>query len=199
MWYKKSKKFLEGVQLISSKIPNDIFNRILENVYEYLKIPKEDDIVDYFSSSIGGYNYLESELSQDELVLINRSILYLIQRLSIFIISPTKLQNDLKELCFCKEKINLVLVFYTKLSCDFVKDLCFEKRNKSLSVQWKEKSIIASDEICNVKSKQAKADVLIQHGANNILQAELDSEELEKLYRSFETIQRELDSLQIEK
>lgn len=106
MWYKKSKKLLEGVQ-ISSKISNEMFGDTLNNFYEYLKNPKEE----INSKNEGCNEQLKAALSEEELELFKRTMFYLLRRLSLFINSPTKLQNDLKELCFSNEKIDKILIF----------------------------------------------------------------------------------------
>lgn len=67
--------------------------------------------------------------------------------------------------------------------------------NPDWSVQWKELTV-ASDETCKIKCKKSKANLLIQHGSQQILINELDSKALEILYHSLEIIQRELDDIQ---
>lgn len=186
MWFKKSKKFFEGAQLVSSKISDELFSSSLDRIHVYLKTTDEDSL-DISCLTIEN----NDSLTPDELALVNKSLLYIVQRLSLIIISPTKLQNDLRDIGFSSEKIELLLSFYSKISCEFVKDL---KLNSNIAVQWNEQST-TSDDICTVKCKQSRANIKIQAGADQINLEEMDSKELSKLFNSIETIQRELDFL----
>lgn len=175
--------------MISAHIANEQFTESLHKVRNHLKNHIDDnESVDFSFLSIENL-----DLTPAEIVSVYKSMIYIVQRLSLIIISPTKLQSDLKTIGFSSEKSELLLAFYSKISCDFIKDM---QMTEDMSVKWNESST-TSDDICPMKSRKSKANITIEQGSNQILLQEMNLRTLSKLYNSFETIQRELDVLTV--
>lgn len=175
--------------MISTHITDEQFTSVLHKVHKHLKNHIDDDeSIDFSCLSIENL-----DLTPAEIVSVNKSMIYIVQRLSLIIISPAKLQNDLKTIGFSSEKSELLLTFYFKISCDFIKDI---QMTEDMSVKWNEHST-TSDDICPMKWRKSKANITIQQEANQILLQEMNLRTLSKLYNSFETIQRELDVLTV--
>lgn len=173
--------------MISAHIADEQFTESLHKAHKHLKNHIDvDEFVDFSCLSIENL-----DLTPAEIVSVNKSMIYIVQRLSLIIISPTKLQNDLKTIGFSNEKSDLLLAFYSRISCDFIKDM---QMTEDMSVKWNEHST-TSDDVCQMKCRKSKANITIQQGFNQILLQEMNLRTLSTLYNSFETIQRELDVL----
>lgn len=185
MWYQKKKKFMEGVEIASNKMSSEDFDVKLREMHEN------------FKNSDGNYSFLNefeisSMSSDEERILVCKTLLYLVQRLVIFIISPAKLQNDLADMGFKSDKVEIILKFYSDINREFVTDLCSGNvTSKDSEITWKLNTILSDDDRAKCKKNTAK--ITIANENDQITLDKLDSETLSKMFNIFEDIQKELD------
>lgn len=184
MWYEKKKKFIVGVATCS-KVDNEVFENILSRLYRANLI--EDEI-----KSIA-----REHQNTKEIMLIIKTLVYLVQRLHQFILSPSKLQSDLVNLGFSTDQAEIIVRTYSESNRAIISNLTvseFESHN----VNWAIKTTLVDD--TNHKCKKAVAQLSLNSDEGvSLLQDEFDVKSMGKLFSCFEDIQIELDKLQINK
>lgn len=184
MWYQRKKKFLEGIQKCE-KIADDQFERILSEVSEMYK--NEETLSGFSDIKING-------LSDDERILVLKTIYYIIQRLNLFIMSPVKLQNDLNELGFSTEKSQILIKHYSDISKEIIKDLDMSSSvSTEEEVFWDIKTTLA--DATSQKCKVPKATITLKSQNQTLKLEDLNHSEMSKLFDKLEVIQSELDNL----
>lgn len=96
-WYDPKKKFLAGVVLITGQLSDESFQRSLKEYSD----PVHDEIVPVDDEA----------LSPEQRNLVSKTLFYIVQRLNVFLMSPLKLQSDLKKLGFSERKTEMVKMF----------------------------------------------------------------------------------------
>jgi hypothetical protein len=182
MWYQQKRKFIEGVEILSIKISTEEFEIKLAEMYDKFKSCEED------FSFLSEFE-IGSMLSNEERILACKSLLYLVQRLAIFIITPGKLQSDLSDMGFKTDKVETILKFYSSINRDFVKDL---HSGNEKEISWNLNTILYDDD--RIKSKKNTAKITISSENDDITLDKLDFNSLSKMFNVFEDIQKELDS-----
>lgn len=179
-WYNKSKVFLEGVQLLN-KFPNDDLMKVLNKIDE---------------SGIEDLDFDETPLNftKDEGILLHKTILYFNNRLNLFLITPTTLQKDFKDLGLNDEKIDCLLKYYCDRTKDIVKDIepNIESSPEEDQISYELKTAYASDIMGRTKHPVAKVYMKLNNQSINM---ELRREDVTKMYEGLELIQSELDNI----
>ena len=188
MWYERKKKFVEGIRIIS-KLTNKAFEENLKNVHESFK--NCDGDLSLLTEIDTNY---KNELKTEETRLADKTFLYLVQRLDLFLISPSKLQNDLSDLGFTAEKTDIVVKFYSESTREIGKNLQMEKSEEN-DVSWTLKTIL-SDDVGRCKKPAVRLSLKIND--QELTLDNLGRKELSSLFDKFENIQRELDNLEAE-
>lgn len=183
-WYNRSKVFLEGVQLLN-KFPNDdlmaIINEIDESDIEQLEFDKEE-------------HETPVNFTKDEGVLLHKTILYLYNRLHLFLITPTSLQKDFKDLGLDDEKTDCLLKYYCKITINIVKDIepNIESSPEEDQISYELKTAYANDIMGRTKHPVVKMFMKLNNQSINM---EMRREDVSKMYEGLEIIQKELDNI----
>ena len=187
-WYNKSKVFLEGVKLLN-RFPNDdlmnIINEIDESGFEELDESK--------------YKHgIPSNYTKDESDLVHKTILYLVNRLHIFLLTPTSLQKDFKDLGLEDEKIDLLLKYYCEITKNIVKDIepSIETSPEDDQISYDLKTAYANDIMGRTKHPVAKVWMKLNNQSINM---EMRREDVTKMFEGLELIQSELDNISSKK
>lgn len=171
---------MEGFELIS-QISDIELNELLQKAEN---CRKEDSSPDDIEVSI-------EKLNPNQKKLLAKTIFYLLQRFNLFIIKPTKIQEDLKNANVPESKIELLLKYYRDQNKDMVDSL--EKRFDGVNeITWKLKTVLSTETQKKVVPPMAIVDLEL-HSKDQHLNLELNHENLLELYESFENIQHELD------
>lgn len=187
MWYQKKRKFLEGIQTCL-KLSDKQFEEVINQVYE-VYTTNEDNL-----SALTDIGIESVEISDDETILVLKTIFYIVQRLNLFILSPLKLQSDFNELGFTPEKSQIFLKFYSDVSKDIVKNLDMSASSTAEEeVIWEIKTTLS--EPTSQKCKIPKAKITLKSQNQEITFDDLNHSELSKLFDKLETIQSEIDNL----
>jgi len=184
MWYDKKKKFLEGVKMISEKLSREELEESLKQI-----MARDEDLIP--NNLISALNY-GSSVTSEERLLICKTLLYISQRLKMFLMSPVKLQSDLSELGLAPEKSEIIVKLYSESNRHIIQNLDTQNSSES-DVSWTIKTTLA-DEVTN-KCKKAVARVCLKSNGQEIILDELNRSSLGQLFDNLETIQRELDIL----
>lgn len=190
-WYDRSKVFAEGVQLIN-KLPNVDFKRIILENDEFHFYETSDD-----SDSEVQHGPPKS-FTKDEGALLQRTILYLVNRLNLFLLTPTSIQKDLKELELDDDKIDILLKYYCDITKNIVKDIepDIESSPKNDQIYYDLKTVYASDILGRTKQPVAR---LVLKLNNQSLDMEMRHEDVSKMFEGLELIQSELDDISSKK
>lgn len=181
MWYERKKKFLAGVALITGQLSDETFERSLKQYKELTTeiVPITDD-----------------ELTHEQRSLISKTLFYIVQRLNLFLLSPIKLQSDLKELGFSERKTELLIEFYSFSNRNIIQNLkTGETAEDEIEINWESKNIL-HDEM-NLKCKKPVARLCVKANQQELIVE--GHSDLLTLFDSFENIQRELDALSANK
>lgn len=185
MWLEKKKKFIEGVATCN-KVDNEVFENILTRLYRVK--PNEDEI-----KSIAGEHQ-----NTKEILLIIKTLVYLVQRLHQFIMSPSKLQNDLINLGFSTDQAEIIVSLYSESNRGIISNLT-DFESESRNVNWSIKTTLVDDTNLSLRCKKAVAQLSLNSDEGVSLIQDFDINSLGKLFSSFEDIQKELDQLQTNK
>lgn len=183
-WYNKSKVFLEGVQLLN-RFPNDDLTKVLNEINE----SGIDDLKFGEESHETPLNF-----TKDEGILLHKTIMYFINRLNLFLITPTTLQKDFKDLGMNDEKIDLLLKYYCDITKDIVKNIepNIESSPEEDQISYELKTAYASDIMGRTKHPVAKVYMKLNNQSINM---EMRREDVTKMYEGLELIQSELDNI----
>lgn len=178
MWYENKKKFVEGVRLLSTKISDESF---------------EESLTSAFSDN---FTQIDADnLSVDESRLASKTVLYMVQRLKLFLLSPVKLQKDLASLGLSTEKSLVVTRLYSSAAREITNNMKMEDSSENeTSIKWEIKT---SQSEPKFRSKKTLAQLSFKVAQQEIIFEELDISVLKTLFDSFETIQKELDVLSL--
>lgn len=180
MWYERKKKFLDGVKLISEKLSNVQFEEALKKYYDI------SDDEEFKQIQI-------EDLTNEQNLLISKTLFYVIQRLRIFLLSPIKLQSDLTELGFTSEQSECVVRLYSESSRHITNSLRTEKLSENdTSITWEVKTTLDES---NLRSKKPVARFCIKADHQEVVLEDLNHSDLSNIFDKFETIQKELDVL----
>ena len=185
MWYEKKKKFIEGVKLISLKL-SDLaqFQPVLKKFYN----SSEDD--EFIPIKV-------EQLTDDENLLVSKTLFYVVQRLKLFLLSPVKLQSDLSDLGFTDEQSDCIVKFYSETSRHITNNIRAEESSENdTTITWEVKSSLNES---NLRNKTPVARLSLKADHQEIIFEDLNHSELSKLFDKFETIQKELDVLSSKK
>lgn len=183
MWYEPKKKFLAGVALITGQLSDESFERSLK---EYSDLPNSD-IVPVIKD--------DDELTPDQRHLASKTLFYIVQRLNVFLLSPIKLQSDLKKLGFSERKTELLIEFYSFSNRGIIQNLkTDESTEDEIEINWESKSTL-HDEM-NLKCRKPMARLCVKANNQDFI---VEGSDLLTLFDSFENIQRELDALSASK
>jgi hypothetical protein len=191
MWYHKKKKFLSEKSKLCDKLTDEEFEKTLRNIYEnYENI--ESDLEKLFEIKMNNSN-----IPNEEQVLILKIMFYLIQRFNTFIMSPVTLQDNLtKDLNFPPSKSIILVNFYSEISRNIVTNIdsnSVASHNDGEEVLWNIKTTLSDSS--NFKCKIPKANITIRNNSQEVILNDLDHAELSKLFDKIENIQSELDKL----
>ncbi|KAG5673342.1 hypothetical protein PVAND_003401 [Polypedilum vanderplanki] len=185
MWYHKKKKFLDGIEKCL-KLSDNEFEQLVDKINEIYKA-SEDDL-----SALQEVQIKNDSISNDEKVLILKTIYYLIQRFNIFILSPIKLQSDLNNLGFTSEKSQILGKIYSEISRPLITNVDMNTSTDE-EVNWQIKTTLS--EPANQKCKILKAHITLKNKNQKIVFDDLIHSELTNLFDKIEIIQSELDNL----
>lgn len=184
MWYEPKKKFLAGVALLTG-LSDECFERSLKQ-YPDGTSPSSLEIVPVD----------EEELTADQRSLVSKTLFYIVQRLNVFLLSPIKLQSDLKNLGFSERKTELFLEFYSLSNREIIRNLkTNDSADEDIEINWESKSVLHDEKNVKCRKPVARLSVKTNH-QELIVEGHSD---LMTLFDSFETIQRELDALSASK
>ncbi|CAO1436931.1 unnamed protein product [Diamesa serratosioi] len=183
-WYKKSKVFLEGVKLLN-KLPSADLSEIISEI-----VKNGLALSDYNENK----HSTPLNFTEDEGTLVHKTILYLVNRFNLFLLTPTSLQRDLKELGLDDEKTDLLLKYYCDISKDIVKDLApnIESSPADDVISYDLKTAYASDTLGRTKHPVARLFMKIN---GQSVDMEMRREDVSQMFESLELIQSELDDL----
>lgn len=185
-WFHKKKRFLDGINKCL-KLSDDEFEVTLKKINEITK--DSDDL-----SAILDIELQNPEVTTDERDLILKTILYLVQRFNLFILSPIKLQSDLNDLGFSPEKAQILIQFYSEASRALLTNLDMSSTGSTdEEVYWDIKTTLS--DALNQKCKIPKTTIRLKSAATEITFEDLNHSELSKLFDKLEAIQSELDNL----
>lgn len=179
MWYEKKRRFIEGIK-ISSKLTDEQFEIALKEFYT------TNDPTNISPIDVGG-------ISLEESVLISKTLLYIVQRLSLFLLSPVRLQSDLSDLGFTPEKTEIIVKAYSECNRNIIQNLDTVKLESNAEVSWEIKTTLM-DEVSS-KCKKPAARISLKTSIQELILDDLNYSDLSALFDDFETIQRELDVL----
>lgn len=187
MWYEKRKKFLEGIKIISTKMSNDKFSETLKIFQDQLKKHVADsvNILDHVENDYG------FDATPEQNILISKTLLYIIQRLNTFLLSPVKLQSDLAGLGFDEEKSDIIVQLYSESNRGIIKGN-LEESDESI-IDWIVKTTIYNE--TSIKGKTPIARLSFRADGREVIVGDHNSEALTALFENFESIQKELDAL----
>lgn len=132
------------------------------------------------------------ELSDSEKDLVVKTVFYLLQRLNIFLIKPTKIQQDLKDSDLPESKIDLLLKYYREKNKEIVDSL--ETRHDGISdINWKLKTVLSSEAQQKIVPPKTVASLELHSKDKKVLNLELNHQDLFEFYEHLEAIQQELD------
>lgn len=186
-WCEAKKKFLEGLKVINNRLSDDIFKEKLMEIHEFHKASND------LSELLNIQPITSDELTQNEWILILKTIYYLVERLSIFILSPVKLQNDLSDLGLKSEKSEVLVKWYSANSRNIVSSLDSNEAISDINIGYSVKTSLSNE--ANQKCKTPLATVSIQKANQEIVLNDLSHSELSEIFDQMENIQRELDAL----
>lgn len=135
------------------------------------------------------------KVTEDDLVLAIKTIVYLFKRMLKYIFKPTDLKKDLTEIGLTDNKSDFfVRVWSTEIraTLDELGTEVIEKQGRDLRFSWNLNAELSSD--INKKSKTPKAYISIAD-ESNVTEMELTHSELYAMFLQFESIQNELDNL----
>lgn len=190
MWYARKQKLIEGVRLISSKLSNKTFEFNFKILFESLR-----NNIDFTNLDT---NYQNEITAIEEIKLADKTFLYISQRLNLFLMSPSKLQNDLTDLGFDTSQVEIILKLYSESTREIVKKLNIEKPIKEDAVTWMTKTILSVDDK-NIRCKQPAVQLSLKTNNQELNFDNLGREELSNLFENFENIQHELDTILVNK
>ena len=184
MWYHKKKKFLEGIQMCL-ELNDEQFSEI---IFDVQKINKDD------MTALNHIKIENEKISSDGKILILKTVLYLVHRLNIFIMSPLKLGEELNQLGFTPEKSQILVKFYSEMTKRMVKDIdSYPSTASGEEVLWNMTTTL-SDPMYQ-KCKLPRANITLKMQSQQINFDNLSHSELSKLFDKLETIQTEIDNL----
>jgi hypothetical protein len=186
MWYERKKKFIEGIRVIS-QLSSESFERNLKKIHESFKSSEGD--LSFLAEPGTDYG---SELTTDASRLADKTFLYLVQRLDLFLLSPAKLQSDLTDLGFATDKAEIVVRMYSESTRELVKNLRMEESEEN-EVSWTLKTTLADD--TSSRCKKPAVRLSLKTNDQQLTLGNLGRAELGSLFDKFECIQRELDNL----
>lgn len=182
MLFEKKKRFIEGVQLISSNLTDDEFEVALKE----------------FGSEYDPSSWSQIErLSLEENVLISKTILYIAQRLKIFLLSPVKLHSDLSELGFSPEKAEIIVKSYSESNRKIMCNLSAGELENNAELAWEIKTTMMDE--TTPKCKKPAARITIKNNVQVITLEGLNHSDLSALFEDLEIIQKELDAFSANK
>lgn len=179
MWFEKKKKFVEGVKTISTNMTDEKFKDSLIETYRRFRANEDFDIL-HFQKIDGN-------------ILFGKTILYIVQRLSLFLMSPVQLQNDLTSLELSLEKSEIVVNWYNDCNREIIKSL--SESSEDFKIYSAMKTILYDS--ANLKCKKQVACLHVKTGHDDLTLDGLNNSSLVTLFENFETIQRELDILSL--
>lgn len=182
MWCDKKKLFLEGIQLISSKLSDEKFTEVLK---KYSSEQLDED-----------FTQIEIEnLTLQENLLVSKTFYYLVQRLKLFLLSPNKLQSDLTDFGFSPEKAEIVVKDYTETARNITKNLGTRSSSENeTNIIWDVKTTL--DET-NLRKKKPVARISLKANDVEMNLDDLDHQQLVDLFNKVENIQKQLDILSV--
>lgn len=187
MWYEKRKKFVEGVKLISLNISDEEFEAALKKYFTEI----DDELLEELPE-------IKADNGTDEeILLIRKTIFYIVQRLRMFLLSPVKLQSDLSNLGLSTEKSQIVTRLYSESARCITSNMNTEESlENETSIKWEVKTTLQES---NFRCKQPIAQLSIKTEKQEITFDDLNKADLTSLFDKFETIQKELDVLSLNK
>lgn len=169
-------RYLEGVGLITEKVSDEQLQETLKHIDNHEKI---------------------SNLTDNENRLVLKTLLYLVQRFKMFVMSPVKLQSDLMNLGFSSRKSEILTETYSESNRDIIRNLKSSEDNcNDPKIAWDIKTII-KDEVTD-KCKKPVARLCLKQSDQELIQ-DLSHSEMLVLFDNFEKIQLELDMLSSKK
>lgn len=183
-WYNKSKVFLEGVKLLN-KFPDDDLMVVINEI-DSRSLENSDDSDDTHKTP--------TNFTEDEGFLLHKTIQYLVNRLHLFLITPTSLQKDFKDLGLSDEKIDLLLKYYCDITKDIVKDIepNIESSPEDDQISYDLKTAYASDIMGRTKHPVANLSIKLNQ---KLFSMEMKREDVAKMFEGLELIQSELDNI----
>lgn len=183
---------LDGIAL-ANNLETDQFVKILEaaqqNISKDKQTDDENDInLEELERSIG--------LPNEQFALLAKTISYILKRSLIFIMKPTKLQTELKEIFKLNEnKIEIFMktwISSTKPILDNLED--DDGISKELEdISWKLKVQLSSSAL--KKEKTVLGQVVLNTTEKDPINLEMNHEEVLDFFNQLENIQTELDLL----
>ncbi|CAO1420773.1 unnamed protein product [Diamesa hyperborea] len=184
-WYNKSKVFLEGVQLLN-RFPTDDLIKVIDEIDESGGIEQMEFNREKHETPVN--------FTKDEGILLHKTILYFINRLHLFLITPTTLQKDFKDLGLNDEKVDCLLKYYCVITKTIVKDIkpSIESSPEQDQISYELKTAYANDVMGRTKHPVAK---FVMKLNNQSIDMEMRREDVSKMFEGLELIQMELDNL----
>lgn len=164
----------------------------MKKIYEFYKT-SEDDLTCLSQLE----TVYDDKISREESLLINKTLLYIVQRLNLFLMSPTRLQSDLADLGFTAEKSEIIVKLYWESNRNIIKNLKTEESPESVDVGWTIKTTLVDETSSRCKKHVAR--VCLKTNDQEVILEDLDHSALGSLFDKFETIQKELDVLSANK
>lgn len=185
MWYEKKKRFIEGVKLILLKL-SDV-QQFEEALKKYYNSTDDDE-----------FKQIEvKELTNEQNLLISKTLFYIVQRLKLFLLSPVKLQSDLSDLGFSAEQSECVVKLYSETSRHITNNIRTQETSENdTSITWEVK---ASLDESNFRNKKPVTRLNLKADYQEMVFEDMNRSELVNLFDKFETIQKELDVLSAKK
>lgn len=172
-----------------SKVENYETDQQSDKKDEMKRIPDDDNALENLERIVG--------IPRDQFLLLIKTFSYILRRIGTYLIRPSVLQTELRDTLqlIDEAKIDVIIRLWNRETAPLIRNLATKQceQNQVVDVAWKLNVEISSQ--CQQRQKNALAMLQLRTEAGDDLNLEMNHSELYQLYRQFEEIQAELDSL----
>ncbi|XP_047996195.1 COMM domain-containing protein 10-like [Leguminivora glycinivorella] len=188
-WLKLSASFSKGIAVVN-QLDTSKFEQFLRRIVTKLKVQDAEIFTEEEQQKLQKI----FNVTDEQLLLAIKTLLYVFKRLLKFVFMPKNLKNDLETMGFLNDKAEIILKTWSVETKTMVNELDTEtqKHLETLNFSWRVNAELSSD--YHKKSKVPKAYLSFSSGENET-EIEFTHPELYSMFLQFESIQNELDNL----
>ncbi|XP_063539534.1 COMM domain-containing protein 10 [Cydia strobilella] len=188
-WLKLSPSLSKGIAVVN-QLDTSKFEQFLRRIVTKLKIQDAEIFTEEEQQKLQKI----FNVTEEQLLLAIKTLLYVFKRLLKFVFMPKNLKNDLESSGFLRDKAEIILKTWSVETKTMVNELDTEtqKHLETLNFSWRVNAELSSD--YHKKSKVPKT-YLSLSGGENETEIELTHPELYAMFLQFESIQNELDNV----